>query len=171
MEEKNSSRLCYLAFILFIHVAHIYCESFDNLESRKIEPQFRRHIITDLREALNDKNGTVELALTVRYPDFLSIAAMIVNISENARDFNKARLCLYIKDLLLGTKDLCGISIDKKSPCHLPKEFFKNVSDLCPIKEPNNTDGREPVRRQIVTEYFLLAVKLLTGTAKITYER
>ena len=160
-----------LVFILFIQRNKVSARLFDNLGSGDVELTYRRQILTDLRRALNDTNGTVESALAVRYPEFLNIAVKIVNTTENATNFNQSRLCQYIDDLLSATIDLCGIFIDRTSPCHIQNNILKDALDVCLSLRRNITHQRPPVGHKIVTEYFLLAVKVLVKAAMFSYER
>lgn len=170
MAVKLIQCLC-LVFIFFSQRNKVSPQSFDNFGSRDVDRTHRKQVLIDLRRALNDTDGTVESALAVRYPEFLSMAINIVNTTENATNLNQSKLCQYIDELLSGTIDLCGVNFDRSSPCHIQNNILKGVLDVCRSLRRNITHQRPPVGQKIVTEYFLLAVKILAKTAMFSYER
>ena len=175
MEARNTIYSC-LLILLFIYNLQVYCQSFDTLPSDEVGADLRRQLIKNLRDAINGSYGRIEPALASRYPEFLIIAARVSKIVANATSFNESDLCFYIKELLSQTPDTCGNLEDLTSPCQLPwrAQYIESLIGMCAIMERNMTKKerfRPGARRRIVTEYLLVAIKVLARTAMISYQR
>ena len=160
-----------LVSILLVQTIQVFCQSFDDATSREAQALLRKRAVTDLRKALNGTDAAANLAITYRYPFLVDIAMKVVNTTENTTRFDQTKLCADINELLMTTVDFCGFSFDRRSPCYLPDKILKSVLHVCPKPRYNITDNTRPARYRPVTEYFLLAVKVLLRTAAVSYER
>ena len=163
--------------VFIAQMGHFYCKGFEN-STNNIEPKLRQELVVDLQSAVNGSQGIIEV-LSARYPGLLGIAARLAKATGNAKRFNESDVCKHVKKLLAETQNFCGSSDDAMSPCHLSKstriQLLGNMLRLCSSLEKNMTSRTMfiPASRRTlhVTEYLLLAIKVLARAAMIGYQR